>query len=181
VNREGDGVETLKLIRSQPVFQGRLLQVRENTLETAAGKRIIREFVGHAEVVAIIALLRERVILERQYRPSVGEVLWEIPAGGVEPGETPLQAAQRELKEETGYRAASWEYLLSFYTSPGFTDEIIHLFRAAELEDGHSEPDEDEVIERHDLSAEEIDHLIKKGAIKDGKTILALQHWFLSR
>jgi ADP-ribose pyrophosphatase len=112
----------------------------------------------------------------RQHRRPAGDVLLEIPAGKLEPGEMPQECAQRELLEETGFQSHKWDALLSFYPSPGFCDEIIHLFLAEELTAAHSPTsDPEEKITIQPIPLEEAYKMIETGAIIDGKTIIALQ------
>lgn len=137
--------------------------------------------VEHPGAVAIVALNdREEVILVRQYRQPAGDILLEIPAGKLEPGEEPLECARRELLEETGLEGGKWEAVLSFYPSPGFCDEVIHLFLAGDLTSAHSstsDPEEKIIIEP--LPIKEAYRMIESGAIIDGKTIIALQYLML--
>ncbi len=115
----------------------------------------------------------------RQYRHAVGSDLWEIPAGKLEPGEDPLACARRELREETGYAAETWTRLLSFYTSPGFSDERIVLFRASRLRPVGT-ADRGEIAERCARSIDEIERMIRASQITDAKTILAVS-WLFGR
>lgn len=139
------------------------------------GSESTRELVLHPGAAAILPILPDgRIILVHQYRHPVGQSLWEIPAGKLESGEDPLTCAKRELLEETGYEAATWEELLSFYTSPGFTDERITLFLARDLT-RVSEPRPSEITTCRAFESSELDHLVASGVIKDAKTILALE------
>ena len=139
------------------------------TLEVEDGLEIVR----HAPVAAIVAIDADGlVVLVRQERRVVGQVMLEIPAGLMEAGEEPLAAAQRELREETGLRGGDWSELGSFYNSPGFTDERVHLFLARELEEGDNDLDDDEEVEVVRWALADVDALI--GELEDAKTLAGL-------
>lgn len=136
-----------------------------------------REVVEHPGAVAILALEdRDKVVLVRQYRQPAGSVLLEVPAGKLDPGESPLQCAQRELAEETGLQGADWKQLACFYPSPGFCDEKIYLFLARKL--AAAQPlaaDEDESVEVVTIPLAEALGMLRGDGIKDAKTMIALQ------
>jgi ADP-ribose pyrophosphatase len=167
------------LLREHPVerrtvFQGRLLTVHDDTVETAGGNLAGREIVEHPGAVAIVADDGEgRVVLVRQWRHAVGGALWEIPAGTLTPGEDPEVAARRELAEETGYTAEVWERLGSGPVAPGYSAEILHLFAARKLTPGEPHTDPDEHLVARLFTAAETDRLIAEDAV-DIKTIAGL-------
>jgi ADP-ribose pyrophosphatase len=131
------------------------------------------EIVVHGPAVAIVAVDRQqRVMLVRQERPAVGGKVLELPAGGVEEGESPLATAQRELREETGLRGGDWFEAASFFTTPGFCDERIHLFVATGLEDGEPDPEESEDLELVRVPVAQLGDLLDE--IEDGKTLAGL-------
>lgn len=133
-----------------------------------------REVVLHPGAVAILPIFHnERILLVRQYRHPVNAPLWEIPAGKLEQGEDPLTCAKRELLEETGYEAAAWEKLLSFYTSPGFCNEQITLYLASGLSKA-TEPTPGEIAAQGMFHPRQLKKMVKTGEICDGKTLLAL-------
>ncbi|MNJ50363.1 ADP-ribose pyrophosphatase [compost metagenome] len=136
-----------------------------------------REIVKHPGAVAVLAIHKGRLLLVDQYRQAMGRCELEIPAGKLEQGEDPLEAARRELEEETGYRCGQLTLLHSFYTSPGFADEIIHLYWAEDLAAGEASPDEDEFLEVIGATFEETQQYIAEGRISDAKTILAAYIW----
>jgi len=124
-----------RLIASQTVFQGHLISVRVDEVELPGGARAQREIVSHPGAVAVVPLLPDgRVVMIRQYRHAAGRILVELPAGTLQPGESPAECAHRELREETGYRAGELRPLLSTFLSPGYSSEIIHVFLAAQLQ-----------------------------------------------
>lgn len=170
-----------RLIVSQRVFEGRLISVQVDEVELADGRRTTRELVSHPGAVAVVPLLKGgRVVMIRQYRHAAGRVLWELPAGTLEAGESPEQCARRELAEEVGYEAGELRRLLSTYLSPGYSSELIHLFVAQELRATAPREDSDERIEVAMLDVEEAIAMIARGEIRNAAAIcglLALVRW----
>jgi len=161
------------VLSSKSIYQGKVINLRVDTILLPAGRTTVREVVEHSGAVVIAALDRDdHLYFVRQYRHPVGKVLLELPAGGLEPGEDPLSTAKRELKEEVGLRAERWVHLGSFYSSPGFTTEILHAFLAQSLESVPVNPDEDEDIDivRYPLS----EALRSSLAFEDAKTLATL-------
>ncbi|WP_058303770.1 NUDIX hydrolase [Gorillibacterium timonense] len=163
----------------KPIFQGKIINLDVETVKLPDGGTATREIVRHPGAVCVLARLGERILVVEQYRKALGRNLVEIPAGKLERGENPLEAAERELQEETGYTAGRIKKLTSFYSAPGFCDELLHLYLADELVAGESHPDEDEFLECGALTLEEAKSLIADGGIADAKTILAVQAWEL--
>lgn len=162
-------------VGSAVVYRGTVLTLRVDDIELPSGRRSRREVVEHPGGVAVVAVDRDgSVILVRQYRYPVRSALWEIPAGKLDPGESPRECAARELEEETGYRAGHLEEVVPFYTSPGFCDEVLYLFFAQDLAAGQDTPEEDELIETRRVRRAELDEMMARGEIRDGKTILGL-------
>jgi ADP-ribose pyrophosphatase len=169
-----------QVVESRRLYEGRVVSLRVDRVKLPSGRSTIREVVEHAPVVAIVALDGQgNVLLVRQYRLPVQQSLLEIPAGGVDPGESPEEAAQRELQEETGQRAGRLEHLCSFFASPGYCDEYMHLYLATALEPSVLTADADESIEVVCLPLSEALRLIERGEIRDVKTIVGL--WAASR
>lgn len=157
------------------IHEGRIVNLRDDTVELADGRTAHREIVEHAEVVAIVPVDGDgRVILVRQYRHPAQDSLLEIPAGGVDSGEGIEEAAQRELQEEIGYRAARLERLAGFYVAPGYCTEFIHLFLGAGLIDSTVAGDEDENITIERVALGQAVRLIETGEIRDAKSIIGL-------
>jgi ADP-ribose pyrophosphatase len=166
-----------KTISSQQIFAGRIINVKVDTVELPDGSTSTREIVGHAGAVAILPLDKDgSVWMVRQYRKALERVLLEIPAGTLEPGENPQDCAVRELEEETGLSADSWEPILSYYSAPGFCDEQLHLYLARGLKAGESHTDKDEFVEVVKMSLEDAYKAIFTGEIIDGKSIIAIQY-----
>ena len=160
------------------VHIGRKIRVAVDTSTTSDGKTIRRDVVLHPGAVVILPILdSEHIVLLRNHRFAIGETLWEVPAGTLEPGE-PLQVcAERELAEETGYVAAKWRSLGYLYASPGVMDEKLHLFVAQELTEGTAQPEPDEQLQPVIMRFDEAIRMCLAGEIKDAKTITSLLLW----
>jgi ADP-ribose pyrophosphatase len=166
---------TTRILSHRRVYSGRVLAVDLDEIEEPGGVRATREVVRHSGSVVILAVDdQERLVLVRQYRYPVGDVLWEIPAGRRDPGESPQEGARRELEEEVGARAETLEHVLSFFATPGFCDEVMHLFRATGLTLGRARPEADEQIETRWVTLAEARGMADRGEVKDAKTLLAV-------
>ncbi len=164
------------VLRRETVYKGSLIEVRKETVQLANGKPAEREVVVHPEVVAMIPVLDDgRLIFVRQYRVAVDRVLLEIPAGGIESGETPEEAARREMIEETGYRVGQARHLYTFYTSPGFTTECMHLLLCTGMRPGTPTEERDQIEVVPLTLAEALQRI--GDDIADAKTILAVLYY----
>jgi len=163
---------------SETVYVGRRIRVEVDTLHTPDGKMIRRDAIRHPGAVVILPVLdAERVVLLRNYRFVVGDTLWEVPAGTVEPNEPLEDCARRELLEETGYQAAKWRSLGFLYASPGVLDEKLHLFVAEELTAGEAKPEPDEKLEPVVVPLTDAIRMCLDGTIHDAKTVTSLLLW----
>ena len=163
-----------KTLSVETIYDGRIIRVERQIVELPNGKTAPREIVRHADAVAVLAIDEENnVFLVEQFRKPIDCVIYEIPAGLVEPGEDPMAAAARELEEECGMAAGKLELLTKFYTTPGFSDERIWLYKATELVQSHQHMDEDELVNVIRMPAEEFAQKARTGEFTDGKTILA--------
>jgi len=163
------------VIDSRIIYGGKKATLRLDTIELTGGKTSIREIVEHPGVVAVVPIDTDgNVVLVRQYRLAAESVLVEIPAGVMDPGETPEVAAQRELAEEIGMRAGRLTPLCGFFASPGISTEFIHLFLGEDLAPAEGEADEDEDIVVHRVALSDALVLIGTGEICDAKTVTGL-------
>ena len=168
----------MKLISSREVYKCALFSVTEDHATDGKGYEIRRSIVRHAGSAVMMAVdAKKRILLVRQYRLPARRAMWELPAGRLDPGENPLQAAKRELIEETGWRARKWKKLVSFYASPGFVEEKMTIFLATGLIQGEPHPMDDERIECRWFSSDEIDRMLRSGKIIDGKTMIGYLTW----
>lgn len=160
-------------IRREEIFAGQLITVRREEVRLPDGRSASREIVGHAAAVAVLPLDdQDRALLVRQYRKPVEQVLWEVPAGKIDPGETPEDCARRELAEEAGVEAAVWEPLGPVATTPGFSDEIIYLYVARGLSKATgAHADEDEFLEVAAVPFPQVLAMIESGEMWDAKSV----------
>ena len=170
----------MALISTERLYHGRIVSLDRDTVRFPDGSTGQLEMLRHPGASAVVPFLDDpgdtdpRVLLIRQFRHAAEEFIWEVPAGRLDPGETPEACARRELEEETGMRARMLERLTMIYTTPGFTDERIHLFLAHGLEAGTQRREADEFLELHPLRWSEVMALVRSGEIQDGKTLTSL-------
>jgi ADP-ribose pyrophosphatase len=168
----------MKLISSEKLLETSIFSVTQDHAVDPDGFEIKRAIVQHGGSAVVMPVDEKgRVLLVRQYRLPAKSFMWELPAGRVDEGENVLQAAKRELKEETGFKAKKWTKLSSFYVSPGFLAEKMTIFLAEDLKEGEQQPMEDERIELKWLKGREIDDMVESGKIMDAKTIVGFLAW----
>ncbi len=171
---------TEKMLKSETKYRGRIINVKLDEVELPSGNKSHREVVEHPGAVAVIAENDEgRLVLVQQFRYPTGETLLEIPAGKLEPGEPPEECARREMIEETGYRIGKIELLSRIYTTPGFCNEVIYIYRGHDLQyigtpEGSGDADEEENLMPVLIHKQEAITKIKSGEINDAKTIMAI-------
>ena len=166
---------TEEILSSRTIYEGRILKLRVDTVQTGDGRQTTREIIEHAACIAVIAVdADDNILLVKQYRSAPEKELLEIPAGGIDPGEDPAQAACRELQEETGYFPQKLERLGGFYSAPGFCTEYLHLFLATELIFNPLVAEDTEGIKVIRLAQADIPGLIASGEICDAKSIAGL-------
>ena len=164
-----------KKLATQQIYHGRGVNMRVDTVEKASGRKTTREVVEHSDCIAVVALDKQgNVILVRQFRHAVDRFLLEIPAGGIDPGEEPIDSVRRELQEEIGYFPRKIEKLGGFYTTPGYGTEYLHCFVATDLVPGRLVAEDTEDIDLVRVYPDEIPRLIASGEICDAKSIAAL-------
>jgi ADP-ribose pyrophosphatase len=173
--RKKSPAKRARLVSSRTVYRGPVFWVTTDHVEEPGGVRARRDLIHHSGSVVVLAVDDSgktlRVLLERQYRHAAGDYLWELPAGRIDPGEHELEAARRELLEETGYTAAKWKRILKFYASPGFVAETMSVFLATGLRAGEAQPEEDEIIYKRLVPLPAAVRMVMGGTIRDAKTI----------
>ncbi len=175
-----EGLEVAEILSSEIVYEGPLFRVRHDKLIEPGGKHSERDVIRHNGSVVILAIDRSKnkkdpwIVIERQYRHAANQYLWELPAGKLDAGEEALAGAQRELEEETGYKAKKWKPLVEYYASPGFLGESMKVFLAEGLIAGDAHPEEDEQIEMRLVKLSDVLRMIEKGSILDGKTLTSV-------
>ena len=164
-----------KTFKSKTIYQGKIINLRLDKVKLPNGKLTEREIIEHPGAVAILPSISPgRIILIKQYRKPVEEILYEIPAGKLNPGEDEIKCARRELEEETGFQAKKITKLVSFYPTPGISNEKISIFKAENLKKVLSSPESDEFIKIEEIEIDEAIRKIRSGEIKDSKTIIGL-------
>ncbi|MFK4566060.1 ADP-ribose pyrophosphatase [Enterococcus sp. UD-01] len=175
-----------KTISRKEIFKGQIIEVVVDEVQLPNGGTASRELVFHPGAVAVIPITNDnQMIMIKQFRKPMEKVILEIPAGKIDPGEhdQPEAAAKRELEEETGLQAGQFSYVASMYVSPGFADELLHIYFAQQLAKvpNPRPQDDDEVLELHKVTLDEAKAAIASGLICDAKTIFAVQYWELQQ
>ena len=166
------------MVSTKTLYRGKLLDLRLDEVLLSSGRRAEREIVVHPGASAILPIIEPRkILMVRQYRHPVGEVLLEIPAGTLRPGEDPMACAARELEEETGYRAGKLAHLITIYPTPGYSSEILHIYLARDLRRGVQAPEIDEDISIVEMSLDQVLDGVRDGRIRDSKTIVAVLYY----
>lgn len=160
-------------------YEGHIIDVTVDTIQfEGSNKTATREVAWHPGAVCVLFVHEQKVLLVEQYRYPLGKATWEIPAGKLDPNETPERAAMRELAEETQFLAEKLDLLYTFYSAPGFSNEKLYLYTVVKAsKTDQYEPDEDEFVNIRWFSKEEVKTMLKDGALDDAKTIIAIQHW----
>jgi ADP-ribose pyrophosphatase len=185
-----------RVLSSRISYQGPVFSVTTDEVEEPGGVRARRDVIRHSGSIVILAIdglavdglaiddpakaarkAEPRILLERQYRHAAQSMMWELPAGRIDDGETSLTAAKRELLEETGYSARHWKRVLHFYVSPGFLDETMTIYLARGLQPGQAQPEADEKIAIRFFTLSEAKRMALNGRIRDAKTISGIL-WF---
>jgi len=164
-----------KINRSTRRYQGRTFGLVTENITLPGGVTVDMDLIRHPGAAAMVPITADgRVVLIRQYRHAVGQTIWEIPAGTLDPGESPLACARRELVEETGFSASRWVELGAITPVPGYSDERVHLFLAFDLEQAQQNLDPDEILDVHETRLAEAVDMIFSRVIEDAKTIVGL-------
>jgi ADP-ribose pyrophosphatase len=167
-----------RVLSSKTVYSGPVFGVRRDRVFEPGGVRATRDVVTHNGSVVLLPVFDDgSILLVRQYRHSVGRFLWELVAGRIEPGERPLPAARRELLEETGFTASRYRKLLDVFPTPGFVSESMAVYLAQGLRAGTARPESDERITARRFSLPRLEHMIRRGVLRDAKSIAALLYY----
>lgn len=159
-------------------YKGKAVDFHIDQIRLPNGRKAIREYLSHPGAVAALPFIDpETIVMVRQFRYPINKVTYEIPAGKLSKGEKPLNCLKRELAEETGYSARRIKHLVSYWPTPAFSNEIIHIYTASQLTQGKPHPDEDEFISTKHVKISQALKWIRDGQIKDSKTMIALFAW----
>jgi len=185
--RKSPQTKQVKILSSKVAYRGPVFAITTDHVKEPSGKTVRRDIVRHSGSVVMMAVegtnllsrrkkapktkCEPRVLLVRQYRYTVNDFIWELPAGRIDEGEDELPAAKRELLEETGFTAERWKRVLFFYVSPGFLDETMAIYLAEGLKPGEAQPEEDESIAKRFFPLSQALRMVMRGAIRDAKTI----------
>jgi ADP-ribose pyrophosphatase len=173
--------KSAKILSQRTVFKGKLFSVAIENIADPEGNKGRRDIVHHGGSVVILPVDKSgRILLVRQFRHAAGQYLWELPAGGLDGDEDPLEGAKRELVEETGYTSEKWEKALFFYVSPGFLDESMHIFLAGDIKPGKAQPEDDEFITKRLFPLPQALNMVGTGKVLDAKTIVGIL-WLAQR
>lgn len=164
-----------KVLSSEMIYEGRIINLRRDKVTVVNGTSY-REVVEHSGGAVLAAITPDnKMVMVRQYRRPADKVMFEAPAGKIDPGEDPLETAKRELKEETGYTAGTVRYLTKFYTSVGFSEEVLYLYLCTDLVQGETDFDENEALDIEEWDINELHEMVMRGELEDAKTIIAIE------
>jgi ADP-ribose pyrophosphatase len=167
-----------KVLSSTILYEGPVFGIRRDEVIEPTGVRTTREFITHPGSVVVLPVLPDgRILLIRQYRHAARQYLWELVAGRIDAGENPREAAERELIEETGFRAKRFRIFLDVFPTPGFLEERMFILLAEELTAGEAEPEEDEKIISHPYKPKELEEMIRSGKLRDAKSIAGILYY----
>lgn len=169
-----------KIVKTIDIYNGKIVNLKRHLVKLPNDKLAFREVVKHAEGVCILPILDDKILFVKQFRSGCERILLELPAGLIDQNESPKDAAIRELREETGFSSSNISYIGGFYSSPGFTDELVHIFIAKDLFKSPLNLDEDENIQLVSFSTTKIPSLLNNNSVQDMKTALALS-FYLSK
>jgi ADP-ribose pyrophosphatase len=168
-----------RILKSKIIYEGKAFGVRRDELIEPTGVRTTREVVTHPGSVVVLPVLSDgRIVMVRQYRHATRQYLWELVAGRLEHGENPKNGAQRELIEETGYRAKKFSVFLDVFPTPGFLEERMYILLAEGVSAGEARPEEDEKIVVAAYTRAQLEQMMRKGKLKDAKSIAGLLFYF---
>lgn len=165
-------------IKSKIVYDGKILTVYKDDVEISDGTKAFREVVKHSGGVVILAVKEDKILLVKQFRYPMKQAMFELPAGKLEKDENPFEAAKRELEEETGYRAKNWTDLGYIFTSPGYSNEKLYLYKAENLTFTKCKPDKGEIIQAFEFDKKDVLKMMKSGEISDAKSLCAFMRAF---
>jgi ADP-ribose pyrophosphatase len=166
------------ILSSKIVYEGKVFGIRRDEVIEPSGVRTTREMITHPGSVVVLPVLPDkRILMIQQYRHAAKQYLWELVAGRIDAGETPLQAAERELIEETGYRATKFRIFLDIFPTPGFLEERMFLLLAEGLTPGEAEPEEDEKIISRAYNHKQLEEMIRTGKLRDAKSIAGILYY----
>ena len=168
-----------KILKSMMSFEGRVFGVRRDEVLEPGGVRATREVVTHSGSVVVLPVLNDgRIVMIRQYRYATRQNLWELVAGRIDKGERVKEAAARELREETGYQAKRFSVFLDVFPTPGYLEERMYILLAEGLTEGEAQPEADEKIFSRAFREQELKQMMKKGKLRDAKSIAGLLYYF---
>jgi len=168
-----------QILRSEEIYKGPVFGVRRDEVLEPGGLRTIREVITHPGSVVVLPVLPDgRILLVRQYRHATRQYLWELVAGRIDAGENVRQAAERELIEETGYRAKRLRVFLDVFPTPGFLEERMYILLAENLTAGEAQPEEDEKITAKAFAPAALERMIRRNVLRDAKSIAGLLYYF---